>query len=470
MPDIQTHFSDWYQEVIAQAELADQGPVRGSMVIRPYGYAMWERIKEVLDRKFKDVGVQNAYFPLLIPQSFIQKEAKHIEGFSPELAVVTHAGGKKLEEPLVIRPTSETIVYYMFSKWIKSWRDLPMKVNQWANVVRWEMRTRPFLRTSEFLWQEGHTAHATKAEAEQVAREMHQLYTNFIEEYLAIPVVMGEKTQSERFAGADHTFTMEAMMQDGKALQMGTSHVLAQSFSEAFEVFFQDKDGIVKSPHCTSWGVTTRLIGAIIMVHGDERGLVMPPRIAPLQVAIVPIYRKQDDRDAVVSEALKLKEALHNAGVRVEVDVDDTKSPGAKFYHYEVRGVPVRIEIGPRDIEQQSAVVIGRVDGEKKNVPFNALVARVTGLLDDIQGQLLEGARNKMKTRWRHGDKLSTFGSLLKQENGFFQTGWCQRDECEKQLKEYQGTIRCLLEQQEHSVCFACDNKSKNDVVVAKAY
>ncbi len=470
LPSITTHFSEWYLEVIEQAQLADNGPVRGSMVIRPYGYAIWENIKEVLNTKFKEKGVQNAYFPLLIPESFLKKEAKHIEGFAPELAVVTHAGGKKLEEPLVVRPTSETVVYYMFSKWIKSYRDLPLKLNQWANVVRWELRTRPFLRTTEFLWQEGHTAHATKAEAEQVAREMHQVYVDFMQDYLAIPVVKGEKTQTERFAGADHTFTIEAMMQDGKALQMGTSHVLTQSFSKAFDISFQDQDGIVKSPHCTSWGVTTRLIGAIIMVHGDERGLVLPPRIAPLQVVIVPIYRKDDERDAVVSQALKIKEELKEQGIRVDVDVDDTKSPGAKFFHWEVRGVPVRIEIGPRDIQSQSAMVVNRATGDKESVPFNALHKDIPALLETVQQDMLSKAQAKVESRWQQGEKLEEFGPVMEKENGFFQVGWCQSADCEGRLRESKGTIRCVLTQQQHEKCFACEKQSTTDVVVAKAY
>ncbi len=470
LPNITTHFSEWYLDVIAQAQLADHGPVRGSMVIRPYGYAIWEHIKAVLDAEFKNKGVQNAYFPLLIPESFLKKEAKHVEGFAPELAVVTHAGGKKLEEPLVVRPTSETIVYHMFSKWITSYRDLPLKLNQWANVVRWELRPRLFLRTSEFLWQEGHTAHATQAEAEQVALEMHEVYVSFIEDYLAIAVVKGEKTETERFGGADHTFTLEAMMQDGKALQMGTTHILSQSFSKAFDINFQDRDGIVKSPHCTSWGMTTRLIGAIIMVHGDERGLILPPRIAPLQVVIVPIYRKDDERDAVVSQALKIKEELKNLGIRVEVDVDDTKSPGAKFFHWEVRGVPVRLEIGPRDVAAQSAMVVNRAGGDKVSVPFNALHKEIPAVLEYIQAQLLQKSQERMQKRWQQGEELKDFGPTLEKENGFFQTGWCQSADCEGRLREFKGTIRCVLTTQQHKKCFACDKKSTADVLVAKAY
>ena len=470
LPNITTHFSEWYLEVIAQAQLADHGPVRGTMVIRPYGYAIWEHIRAILDAKFKEKGVQNAYFPLLIPESFLKKEAKHVEGFSPELVVVTHAGGKKLEEPLVVRPTSETIIYHMFSKWIKSYRDLPLKLNQWANVVRWELRPRPFLRTTEFLWQEGHTAHATKAEAEQLAREMHELYTDFIQDYLAIPVVKGEKSETERFAGADHTFTMEAMMQDGKALQMGTAHVLAPSFSEAFDINFQDRDGIVKSPHCTSWGLTTRLIGATIMVHGDERGVVLPPRIAPRQVIIVPIYRKDDERDAVVSQALKIKDELKAQGIRVDVDVDDTKSPGAKFFHWEVRGVPVRIEIGPRDVQAASAMVVNRASGVKDSVPFNALCKQVPTLLETIQSQLFAKASERMQNCWQQGDTLKGFGTALEKENGFFQTGWCGSADCEGRLREFKGTIRCLLDEQQHEKCFACDKPSTTDVLVAKTY
>ena len=320
LPDIKNNFAEWYQEVVQQAELADHSPTRGSMVVRPYGCAIWERIKDILDKRIKETGHENAMFPLLIPESFIKREASHVAGFAPELAVVTHAGGKLLEEPLVVRPTSETIIHYMFARWIKSWRDLPMKINQWANVVRWEMRPRAFLRTTEFYWQEGHTAHETYEQAEQEALMMMQEYVNLAHNYLAIPVITGEKTPHERFPGAEKTLTFEAMMQDGKALQMGTSHQLSQKFAESFEIKFQDRDGNLAMPHLTSWGVTTRLIGAIIMVHGDEKGLVLPPKIAPIQVVIIPIFKKGTDNAVILTAVQDIKRAMQARGIRVMLD------------------------------------------------------------------------------------------------------------------------------------------------------
>lgn len=339
LPDINLNFSDWYNEVVAKAELAEHGPVRGTMVIRPYGYEIWENIQKILDHKIKEAGVKNASFPLLIPESFLKKEAKHIEGFSPELAVVTHAGGKELDEPLVVRPTSETVIHYMFSKWIKSWRDLPLKINQWANVVRWELRPRPFLRTTEFLWQEGHTAHETKEGAEAEAEAAMDRYVDFVQKYLAIPVIVGDKSQSEKFAGADRTITYEAFMPDGRALQMGTSHILSQTFAEAFEIKFQNREGKEEHPYLTSWGATTRLIGATIMVHGDNKGLVLPPMIAPIQVVIVPILR-EDSKKEVLEVAHAIKNSLLMDGVRVYIDDREERTPGNKFYEWELKGVP----------------------------------------------------------------------------------------------------------------------------------
>ena len=331
LPNIKDQFPEWYNEVIYKSELVDHSPTKGTAVIRPYGYSIWEKIHQLLDKRIKEVGVKNAYFPLLIPESFLNKEKKHVEGFAPELAVVTHAGGKKLEEPLVVRPTSETIIYHMFSRRIKSWRDLPLKINQWANVVRWELRTRPFLRTSEFLWQEGHTAHYSAEEAEEMSKQMLEIYVDIAENYLAIPVIPGEKSESERFAGADHTYTFEAMMQDGKALQMGTSHVLAQSFPAAFGIQFQDKDGKMRVPHCTSWGVSTRLIGALVMVHGDQNGLIIPPKIAPITGVVIPILKKNADNSAVLEMADKVRQMLEPLGFTIEVDTREGISPGAKY-------------------------------------------------------------------------------------------------------------------------------------------
>lgn len=474
LSNINENFSEWYQDIISQAELADHSPTKGCMVIRPYGYAMWENIQKVLDKKFKELGVENAYFPMLIPESFFKKEAKHVEGFSPELAVVTHAGGKELEEPLVVRPTSETMIYYMFSKWIKSWRDLPLKLNQWANVVRWEMRTRPFLRTAEFLWQEGHTAHVTFQEALQMSTTMLNVYKTFVEEYLAIPSIAGQKSANERFAGADRTYTFEGIMPDGKALQMGTSHVLSQSFSKAFDIFYQGADGTVQSPFCTSWGVTTRLIGALIMVHGDQEGLIIPPRIAPIQAVIIPIYKTDAEKSFVLEKAEHIKAELAFKNISVKIDSDETKTPGAKFYHWEMRGIPLRIEIGPKDIEKNQAVFVNRVKKDKASkksfVEINKIGQAAADILHDIQNELLEKAKAKLESLHRSGEKLSDFGPVLENANGFYQTGWCGDAACEALLKNYKATLRCLIEEKKHKNCFNCNKPSISDVIVAKAY
>lgn len=469
-----TNFPEWYQDVIAAAELAEHGPVRGSMVIRPYGYALWERMQAELDAQFKELGVQNAYFPLFIPESYLKKEAKHVEGFSPELAVVTHAGGKELEEPVVVRPTSETIIYAMFSKWIKSWRDLPLKVNQWANVVRWEMRPRLFLRTTEFLWQEGHTAHATQEEAVGFSLAIVSLYVQFLREYLAIPVVEGQKTEQERFAGAERTYTMEAYMADGKALQIGTSHVLLQQFSSAFDIAYQGKDGGMQSPFCTSWGVTTRMIGALIMVHGDQQGLVMPPRIAPIQVVIVPIWRNDEEKALVFAKVHAITSELKTHGVRVQIDDDEHKRPGAKYYYWDVRGVPVRIELGPRDVAAGHAMVASRIetdpDIKKTAVRFELLTARILETLDNIQKHLLNSAAERMRADWHQGDVLAEFGPCLAEHNGFYQSGWCTQPACEQELRTYSASIRCVLPERTHAICFYCGNPSQGDVLIAKSY
>jgi prolyl-tRNA synthetase len=474
LPDIRINFPEWYHEVISRAELVDESPVKGTMVIRPYGYAIWEKIRTILDKKIKETGTSNAYFPLFIPESFLKKEAKHVEGFSPELAVVTHAGGKKLAEPLVIRPTSETIVYHMFARWIKSWRDLPYKINQWANVVRWEMRTRPFLRTSEFLWQEGHTAHSTQEEAQEMALEILEIYRTLAEEYLAIPVVTGEKSESERFAGADKTFTFEAMMQDGKALQMGTTHMLAHRFSQAFGIQFQDKDKTMKAPYCTSWGISTRLIGALIMVHGDQNGLIIPPKIAPIPVVIIPIHKNDEERSDVCSTAQKIQELLTQNEIDSHIDDDPEKTPGAKFYDWELRGVPVRIEIGPRDVAQNQVVLVNRMETDKQKrkqiVPIDHVQSATKSLCSHIQKALFHRAHEFQQEHWDNEDKLEIFGPKLEDCNGFFQTGWCGSFECEEKLKQYKGTIRCLLDESLHDSCFACELESKRDVVIAKTY
>ncbi len=474
LPDIKQDFSGWYNALIAQAGMVDESPTRGCTVIMPYAYALWEHMVKVLDGKIKKLGVQNMYFPLLIPESFLKKEAKHVEGFAPEVAVVTHAGGKALEEPYVIRPTSETIVYSSFARWIKSWRNLPVKINQWANVVRWEMRTRPFLRTTEFLWQEGHTAHATKEEAQEMAEAALAMYKSFAYDYLAIPVTTGEKPESERFAGADATYTFEGLMQDGKALQMGTSHMLAQSFSSSFDISFQDKDGCVKSPFCTSWGSTTRLIGALIMTHGDQAGLVMPPRIAPIQVIIIPIFKSDTERLVVLEKANFYVQSLQHAGIRAELDANDAETPGAKFFHWELRGVPIRLEIGPKDVEKGSVVLVIRSerDASKKKmfVQQDCVVDTITKLLDTIHVAMLASAEQYQKSLYHHADKLEDFCSKMAERNGMYQVGWCQDTACEQPLKQYQGTIRCLLKEKQHKSCFACNKPSVCDIVVAKAY
>lgn len=473
LTDIHQNFPEWYQDVVAEAELADQSPTRGCMVIRPYGYALWENIQAAMDKKIKSTGAQNAYFPLLIPESFLKKEADHVEGFSPELAVVTHGGGKLLEEPLVVRPTSETIVYHMFERWIKSWRDLPLKINQWANVVRWEMRTRPFLRTAEFLWQEGHTAHYSHEEAVEMSLTMLEHYRDFSENYLAIPVVTGLKTDSEKFPGAERTYTFEALMQDGKALQMGTSHVLNLSFPQSFGVKFQDKDGVMRSPYCTSWGSTTRFIGAMTMVHGDQNGLVVPPMLAPIQAVIIPIYKSDEERANVLAKVAELERALLGANVRVLVDNDTEKTPGAKFYHWEVRGVPVRIELGPKDLASNHAVLVNRVEQDKAKkksiVSLDALAPAVSELLVMIQAQMFERAKKYRDEKWYQAETLEQIAATLDSQPGFYQSGWCGSAACEAQLKEIKATTRCRVPAK-HSHCFACKQPSTEDVLIAKAY
>lgn len=472
LPDIKKDFSGWYNDVVFQAELADHGPVRGTMVIRPYGYALWSEMQLVLDKKIKDTGHHNAAFPLLIPESFLKKEAKHIEGFSPELAIVTHAGGKKLDEPLVVRPTSETVIHYMFAKWLTSWRDLPIKINQWANVVRWELRPRPFLRTTEFFWQEGHTAHATYQEADEEAQLMMSEYVDFAQNYLAIPVITGIKTDSERFPGAEKTYTFEAIMPDdkGKALQMGTSHLLNQSFAQAFDMKFQDQDGTIKYPYLTSWGVTTRLIGATVMTHGDEKGLILPPKVAPIQLVIIPILKNNSNNQEVLDVVNRVAQALKQQGIRVHVDADDSKTPGAKFYKWELKGVPLRMEIGPRDIQNNVAMLTDRLGIEKVAVPLDTVTAKVQERLEAIQSELFNRAKVKLENSWFKAEKLTEFGPKMDEHGGLWQTGWCQNPACEQELRRYKAFSRCLLQTNNFKQCFHCDNPSKGDLLVAKAY
>lgn len=470
LPDINQNFSEWYNEVIYQAELADLSPVRGCIVIRPYGYALWEHIRGRLDQRIKETGHENASFPLFIPESFLHREAKHVEGFAPEVAVVTHAGGKKLEEPLVVRPTSETMIHFMYAKWLRSWRDLPIKINQWCNVVRWEMRTRPFLRTTEFFWQEGHTAHETLQEAEEEVQTMLQEYVSLAQDWLAIPVVAGPKPESEKFPGADKTYTFEGFMPDGKALQMGTSHLLSQSFAKSFDMKFQDRDGGLAYPYLTSWGATTRLVGAVVMMHGDEKGLVLPPKIAPIQVVIVPIYKADADKKAVLDAVERMAVQLKEHKIRVHIDAQEQVTPGAKFYKWELKGVPVRIEIGARDLASSQAVVVDRIGLGKKPVALDAIVQHVVTLLNDVQVELFRRAHEKRAKLWHKEATWALISKKLQEQPGFYQTGWCRNTVCEVKLKEVQATIRCLLETQEFKECFNCNAPSLGDVLVAKSY
>ena len=469
LPDIKTNFPEWYQEVVYQAGLADQAPVRGCIVIKPYGTALWENIKSILDTRIKETGHHNAMFPLLIPQSFISKEAEHVEGFAPELAVVTHAGGKELEEPLVVRPTSETMIHYMFAQWIKSYRDLPLKINQWANVMRWEKRPRAFLRTTEFFWQEGHTAHATQEEAQAEVDMMLQEYINLAQDVLAIPVIRGQKSKTEQFAGAQATYTFEAFLIEGKALQMGTSHLLSQSFAKSFEMRYQDEQGTMQYPWLTSWGVTTRLVGAIVGSHGDEKGLILPPKVAPIQVVIVPILRGEQ-KDMVLIKVQEIAQQLKQAGIRVYVDADEATTPGAKFYHWELRGVPVRLEIGPRDLENNGAMMSLRTGGDKQSISLDGLAQTLQQAFITVHQTLFTRVQDRYKAMWNKIPKLAQFGPKMQEQNGIYQAGWCGMKECEAQLKEYQGTIRCLISEKSFDVCFACDMKSISDVIIGKSY
>ncbi len=443
-------FSQWYLDTIQLAELADYAPVRGTIVVRPYGYALWENIQRVLDGMFKETGHQNAYFPLFIPMSFLQKEAEHVEGFSPELAVVTHAGGEELEEPLAVRPTSETIIGYMWSRWIRSWRDLPQLLNQWNNVVRWEMRTRPFLRTSEFLWQEGHTAHATREEAEEETARMLGVYLKFAREYAALPVIPGRKTEREKFAGAVYTTTIEGMMKDGRALQSATSHFLGQNFARAFEITFQDRDLQEKYVWTTSWGLSWRIIGGIIMTHGDDQGLVLPPKLAPIQVVIVPIY-KAESKERVLSAAKTLEAELAAAGLRVLTDDRDQYTPGYKFHDWELRGVPYRVELGPRDVEANAAVIKSRI-GEKETVALGELKNLLPERLEALHDALFARALEFRKAHTRVVDDYEAFKEAVAE--GFALAYHCGDAACEKAIQEEtKATARVIpLEFPEHGV------------------
>ncbi len=464
-------YSQWYLDVIAAADLADYGPVKGTMVIKPYGYAIWEATQKILDEKFKETGVQNAYFPMLIPERLLKKEASHVEGFAPEVAVVTHAGGKKLDEPLIVRPTSETIMYEVFSTWIRSYRDLPLLINQWTNVIRWEMRTRLFLRTTEFLWQEGHTVHETMEQADERARKMLGIYKDFAENYMAIPVIPGMKSESEKFAGALHTYTCEAMMQDGKALQFATSHNLGQNFAKVFDVKFLDQNNTEQFGWQTSWGLSTRTIGGLIMAHSDDKGLVMPPKIASIQAVITTITPNEEAKSVVPAKARELADVLKTAGIKVNVDDRDIR-PGEKYFEWEKKGVPVRIELGPKDIANDVAMLVRRDTGEKTSVPLSDLASQVSTLLEEIQKGLFDKALQYQKEKTVSVDGWEEFAEAI--EGGkFVLAHWSGDKDVESQIKEETGaTIRCIPfdQEAENGTCVKSGKPSERRVIFAKSY
>ncbi len=481
----ETDYSKWYIDIINHAKLADYAPVKGCMVIRPNGYAIWEIMQSTLDKMFKDTGHVNAYFPMLIPQSFLSREAQHVEGFAKECAVVTHSRlistengvevdpSSKLEEPLILRPTSETMIWEMYGKWIQSYRDLPILINQWANVMRWEMRTRLFLRTTEFLWQEGHTAHATAEEAEAETRQMLDVYATFAEEYMAMPVIKGRKTESEKFAGADVTYCIEAMMQDRKALQAGTSHNLGQNFSKAFDVRFQDKDNTLKFPYSTSWGVSTRLVGALIMAHSDDLGLVLPPKMAQTQVVIIPIARKDDEFAEVSVVAEQLYVQLKAAGLGVKLDDDRKQKPGWKFSEYELLGIPLRIDLGPRDIANGEVVLARRDTQEKSTVPMEGLVEHISQLLETMQSDIYKKALAFRDAHIFPADDYQVFKEIIGNEKGWVRAGWNGDAEVESKIKEEtKATIRCIPFEQPENLgkCIYTGEPAKYEVLFAKAY
>jgi prolyl-tRNA synthetase len=465
-------YSRWYTDVVLNAELADYSPVKGCMVIRPYGYALWENIQGTLDRMIKETGARNAYFPLLIPESFLKREAEHVAGFAPECAVVTRVGDKELEEPLVLRPTSETIIYSMFSKWIMSYRDLPLLINQWANIIRWEMRTRLFLRTTEFLWQEGHTAHGTREEAEEEALRILDMYRDFARDWMALPVIRGRKSEAEKFAGAERTYAVEAMMQDGRALQVGTSHDLGQNFARAFEVTYQTREGKQEYVWNTSWGVSTRLIGALVMAHGDDVGLVLPPRLAPVQVIIVPIWTSGDERELVSPLTGRVRDIL-SADFRVEVDTRGTLSLGRKFYEWERKGVPIRLEIGPKEVEGEEVVLCRRDSGAKEKVAIDGIGACVRDKLDDVQRSLYRRAEDRLDKRTFMVDGYEAFREALEEKGGFLLAHWCGSADCEAKIQEdTKATLRCIPFEsiEEDGKCVVCGSDSKERVYFARAY
>ena len=467
--DIEEDFAKWYTDIVLKADLADYTDTKGCIAIKPYGYAIWENIQKYLDEKIKEVGVKNVYFPVLIPESLLQKEKDHVEGFAPEVAWVTQGGQEELEEKLCIRPTSETIFSNLYAKWLKSWRDLPLKYNQWCNVLRWEKETRPFLRSREFLWQEGHTLHETEKEAKEFTIKILNIYQDLIENLLAIPVLKGEKTEKEKFAGADNTFTVETLMHDGRALQSGTSHYFGQNFTKAFDIKFQNREGKEEYPYQTSWGVTTRLIGAVIMAHGDNRGLKLPPKVAPIQVVIVPIAMH---KEGVEDKAKEIYEVL-NKNFRTELDLRDNYSTGYKFNDWELRGVPVRIEIGPRDIENGVCVVVRRDTLEKTTVKLDELQEKVEELLDDIQKNMYNECVKRAEERTTVAKNMDEFEKNINENQGYVKAMWCGKEECENKIKEITGAhSRCIPFEQEkisdHCVC--CGEKAEKMVVWGRQY
>ena len=480
------NYSQWFNDLVIKADLAEQSAVRGCMVIKPYGYAIWEKMQQQLDKMFKETGAQNAYFPLLIPKSFLSREAEHVEGFAKECAVVTHyrlknsdsgAGvvvdpSARLEEELIIRPTSETIIWNTYKNWIKSWRDLPLMCNQWCNVMRWEMRTRPFLRTSEFLWQEGHTAHATKEEAVEEARKMLGVYATFAEKWMAVPVLQGVKSESEKFAGALDTYTMEAMMQDGKALQSGTSHFLGQNFAKSFDVTFLNKENKAEYVWATSWGVSTRLIGALIMTHSDDNGLVLPPKLAPIQVVIIPIAKGEEQLSAITEKLQPVISKLRESGISVKFDDSDNKRPGFKFADYELKGVPVRLVMGGRDLESNTVEIMRRDTLEKETVSLDGIAEHIIQLLDQIQDNIFEKARKYRDERVYECENYEEFKEKVK-EGGFFLCHWDGTAETEAKIKEEtQATIRCVpfAYEQTEGVDMVSGKPSKYRVIIARSY
>ncbi|MCG8340465.1 MAG: proline--tRNA ligase [Cytophagales bacterium] len=487
LPKREENYSGWYNELVKKASLAENSPIRGCMIIKPYGYAIWEKMQSLLDKKFKDTGHTNAYFPLFIPKSYLRREAEHVAGFAKECAVVTHYRLKntedrqdlvvdpaaKLEEELIIRPTSEAVIWNTYKNWIQSYRDLPLLINQWANVVRWEMRTRLFLRTAEFLWQEGHTAHATKEEAQKEAMQMLAIYADFVENDMGIPVLKGIKTENEKFAGAEVTYCVEALMQDGKALQAGTSHFLGQNFAKAFDVTFANKAGKLAYVWGTSWGVTTRLIGALIMTHSDDDGLVLPPRLAPIQVVIIPIYKSKAELHAIAEKVARIKTDLEAQGISVKFDDRDTHKPGWKFAAYELQGIPIRLAIGPKDLQNNTVELARRDTKEKEVVPMEGVGKAIKVLLDAIQKNIYQRALHFREANTTNVDTYEAFKEVIERRGGFVMAHWDGTTETEEKIKtETKATIRCipLAAKEENGTCIYTGKPSKKRVVFAKAY